>query len=124
MTTRSTSASAASALRSGASPGEARGDGARAHDERADARQRRGDRVGQAEGEEVRLGIGAQDAERQHDEARERRAPAPACRRAVHAAHGAQLARPSRRPTPAGPRALGERPADHAIRRPPRPASR
>ena len=52
--------------------GEARGDGARSHDQRSDAGQRRRDGVGQAERQEVGLRIGAQDAERQHDEARQR----------------------------------------------------
>ena len=70
--------------------GEARGGGARAHDQRADARQRGRDRVRQAEGEEVGLRIGPQDAERQHDQPRQR---ARQRRRvvAVDAANGAQL---------------------------------
>ena len=72
MTTRSTSASAATSLEIRRLAGEARGDGAGAHDQRADAGQRRRDGVRQAEGQKVRLGIGTQDAERQHDEPRER----------------------------------------------------
>ena len=116
ITTRSTSTSAARALRSGRLPGEARGGGAGAHDQRADARQRRRDRVRQAEGQEVRLGVGAEDAERQHHEARER---AGQGRRVVArgAADDAQLLghdvgrfRPLRG-------TFGQRPADHAVRR-------
>ena len=116
MTTRSTSASAASALRSGVSPAKRAAVALERTIERADARQRRRDRVRQAERQEVRLGIGTQHAERQHDEARER---AGQRRRvvAVDAANGAQLLghrvgrrRPFRRP-------LGQRAADHAIHR-------
>ena len=83
--------------------GEARGGGAGAHDQRADAGQRRRDGVRQAEGQEVGFGIGAQHAERQHDEARERAGQ----HRRVVAVHAERRAapRPSRRPTPVGPRA-------------------
>ena len=81
MTTRSTSASAASALRSGRLAGEARGGRARSHDQRADARERRGDRVRQAEGQKVGLRIGTQHAERQHHQPRERLRQRRACRR-------------------------------------------
>ena len=49
---------------------EARRDRARAHDERADAEQRGGDRVGQDEGQEVRLGIRPQDAKGKDQDAR------------------------------------------------------
>ena len=90
MTTRSTSASAASALRSGASPAKRAATALDRSDQRSDARQRRRDRVRQAEREEVRFGIRTQDAERQHDQARQRLRQ----RRgvvAVHAADGAQL---------------------------------
>ena len=70
--------------------GEARRDRAGTDDERADARQRRRDRIGQAERQKVRLGIGTHDAERQHHEARERLGPD---RRlvAAHAVNGTQL---------------------------------
>jgi len=42
------------------------------HDQRAESRKRRGDGIRQAEGEEVRIRIGAQDTEWQHHEASER----------------------------------------------------
>ena len=72
MITRSTSASAASALRSGVSaPNRAATTLERTISDRV-GRQRGGDGVGQAEREKVGLGIGSQDAERQDDEARER----------------------------------------------------
>ena len=96
--------------------GEARGDGARAQDQRADPRQRRRDRVGQAEGEEIGFGIGPQHAERQDDESRQRLRQR---RRgaAVHARDGAKLLRHRlRRCRPlVGP--LGERATDHAVHR-------
>ena len=105
MTTRSTSASAASAFRSGASPAKRAAVGARPHDQRADARQRRRDRVGQAEGQEVRLGIGTQDAEGQHHEARE-----GACQRGRVLARRRRPARAARPPSPR-PRRGGPRDA-------------
>ena len=95
--------------------GEPRGGRARPHDERADAGERRGDRVGQAEREKIRLGIGAQHPEGQHDEARQR---ARRHRRVVFAsAHVAELVR--HRLGGRGPlgRFLGEGAADHAIDR-------
>ena len=94
--------------------GEPRGRGAGAHDQRANARQRRRDGVRQAEGQEVRLGIGAQDAERQHHQPRER---AGESRRliALQAAHRAQVLghRLGRCRPLHGP--LGQRSADYAI---------
>ena len=79
--TRSTSASAASALRSGASPAKRAAAALERTTSEADPRERRGDRVGEAEGQEVGLGIGAQEPERQHHQAGQRRGPGPACRR-------------------------------------------
>ena len=114
MTTRSTSASAASALRSGASPAKRDATALERNDERADPRERRGDRVRKAEGEEVGLRIRPQDAERQHHEPRERVRERRDVGR-VDAAHGAQLLRHRlgrRRPIV---RALGQRPPDHPI---------
>ena len=92
---------------------EARGGGARAHHQRADARERGGDGVGQAEGQEVRLGIRPQDAERQHHEARESAGEGRSVV-AFHAAHSAQLLRQGlgRGRALGGP--LGEGLADHA----------
>ena len=72
MTTRSTSASAASALRSGASPGNRAAVALERTISEPVARQRRGDRIRQAERQEVGLWIGTQHAERQHDDASER----------------------------------------------------
>ena len=102
MTTRSTSASAASDFEIGCVAREPRGRGARADDQRAGARQRRGDRIRQAECEEVRLWIGTQHAERQHDDASERlrqrpRAVAVRCsarRAAPRPSHPQRLAAP------------------------------
>ena len=51
---------------------EPAGRSARADDQRLQTRQRAGDRVGEAEREEVGLRVLPQDPERQHDEARER----------------------------------------------------
>ena len=96
--------------------GKSRRDGARANDQRAGAGQGRGNRIGQAERQEVRLRIGTQRAERQHHETRE------------HLGHGRHISRVTDadaaqlaghlvgrlRPVP-GP--LGERPANHAIDR-------
>ena len=123
MTTRSTSASAASALRSGASPAKRAADRARAHDQRADRRERRGDRVRQAEGEEVGLGIRPQHAERQHDEARQR--VRQRRRRRRRRCRGSRAApRPSPRRTPADRPAAWPAPGGSRDRRRPPPASR
>ena len=90
MTTRSTSASTASALISGASPAKR---AAVALDRTISdpmPGERRRDGVRQAERQEVGLRIGTQDAEGQHDDARQR-----LCQRAsavaVRAAHGTQF---------------------------------
>ena len=96
--------------------GEARGRRARSHDQRSDARQRRRDRVRQAERQEVGLGIRPQDAKGQHDDARER-ARHRARVVAVEAPNAAQLfghrvggRRPFRRP-------LRQRAPDDAVHR-------
>ena len=96
--------------------GEARGGGARADDERAEPRERGGDRVGEAEREEVGLGVRPQDAEGQDHEAGEGASQGRALL-ALHAPHAAQVGRHrvgGRRP-PAG--ALRERAPHHAIDR-------
>jgi hypothetical protein len=91
-----------------------RGRHARTHDERSDARQRCRDGIWQAEGQEIGLRIGAQDAERQHDEAcervRERRRVV-----GVHVPHRTQLVghRLCRPGALFGP--FGQRTADHAV---------
>jgi len=50
----------------------ARRGGRRAHDQRADPRERRRDRVGQAERKKIDLRVRAQHPERQHDDPRQR----------------------------------------------------
>ena len=72
MTTRSTSASAARALKSGVSPAKraAVALDRTISDPRPDKGRR--DRVGQTERQKVGFGIGAQHAERQHDQPRQR----------------------------------------------------
>ena len=72
MTTRSTSASAASALRSGASPANRAAVALERTISESMPDKRHRDGVGQAEREKVGVGIGPQNAERQHDDARQR----------------------------------------------------
>ena len=62
MTTRSTSASDGQHLQVGRFDGETGSQRARPHDQGADAGKRCRDRVGQAEGEKVRFGVGPQHA--------------------------------------------------------------
>ena len=95
---------------------EARGGGARANDHRRQPGERRRDRVGQGEREEVDLGVGPQHAEGEDDQSRHR----PRHGRSRGAPDGRdrlQLRRHLRgRRGPVG-RALGERPAQHAVER-------
>ena len=51
-------------------------DGTRSKHQRSDSCERRGDRIGQAEREKVGLAVRTQDAEREHDQSRQWRAPA------------------------------------------------
>ena len=117
MTTRSTSASAASALRSGVSPANR----AATALERTTSEPMPDSDVAIASGRlnarKSVSGIGPQHAERQHHQTRERAGPRPACRRRVAEADAAQLVGHRRRPTPAGRGPLGQRPANHAIDR-------
>ena len=96
--------------------GKARGNRARAHDERADARQRRRDGIRQAEGQKVRVGIGTQGTERQHDEPGESLSQGRGVA-GVHAPDGAQLLRHGVGRCRPLCRLLGERAADHTVRR-------
>ena len=93
---------------------EAHRAGGRAHDQRAEARHRRGDRVRKTEREEVGLGIRAKNPEGQDHQAGERTRHG---RRIVaeRAAYGTQLLGHSVRRGGTIRGTLGERVADHAV---------
>lgn len=72
---------------------EARRAQRRAHHQRFDARERHRDRIRQARAQELALGVGAQQAERQHREPHQRRLEDRASRGVRRRLHGSQLAR-------------------------------
>ncbi len=96
--------------------GKPRGDGTGSKDERSVTRQGCRDCVGQAERQEIRLGIGTQHAERQHDQTGER-AGQGRRRVAIHRVRGTKLRRHFVGRCRALDRALRQGATDHAVER-------
>ena len=97
-------------------PGELRGLRAGPDDERADAGQRRRDRVRQAEGQKIRFLVGTQRSERQNHQARERMRDRGRCGPVGHPRRAQLVGHLIGRREPLG-RFLRERVPQHAIDR-------